>query len=68
LNPDNALLHAVGNTEELAHRLHEALYLLQPGQTQALTSKQTAAKATAARFSVETINASLASIYRKYLA
>lgn len=65
---DNALIHAVGDIKGLAGRLHQAFELLQPGQEKALAEGQANAQATAARFSVETVNASLASIYRKYLA
>lgn len=67
LSADNALIHEIGDITGLAACLRRSLALLQPERASELEHVQTAARATAARFSAAEINMRLASIYRHYL-
>jgi glycosyltransferase involved in cell wall biosynthesis len=68
LDHSNALLHEVGNADELAERLAQAASLVRDKSAEQRESFYRAALKTAARFSVDAINRDLAAVYRRYLS
>jgi glycosyltransferase involved in cell wall biosynthesis len=67
LDRNNALLHDVGNSDQLAERLAQAARLINDEQGKQRDALYRAALTTVARFSIDAINRDLAAVYRRYL-
>lgn len=68
LDCNNALLHEVGNSDQLAERLAQAAHLMSDEQAEQREAFRQAALTTVARFSIDAINRDLAVVYRRYLS